>query len=183
MRFEEVYLGWTESRLTQATAALVLGVSDRTFRRYIDRYEEEGLEGLSDKRLTQASFRRAPVDEVMAVTDLYNRGHRGWNVKHFYGWYRRDGGKRSYNWVRNTLQSKGLVVKSSRRGVHRKRRERAHLPGMMLHQDGSRHEWVSGKKWDLIVTMDDATNEHYSMFFVEEEGTGSSFEGVCNVAH
>lgn len=78
MRFEEVYLGWTESRLTQATAALALGASDRTFRRCIDRYEEAGLEGLSDKRLTQASFRRAPVDEVMAVTDLYNIGHRGW---------------------------------------------------------------------------------------------------------
>jgi hypothetical protein len=52
---------------------------------------------------------------------------------------------------------------------------------MMLHQDGSRHEWVSGKKWDLIVTMDDATNEHYSMVFVEEEGTASSFHGVRDV--
>ena len=62
MRFEEVYLGWNESRLTQEAAALILGVCDRTFRRYIDRYEEVGLEGLSDKRLTQASFRRAPVD-------------------------------------------------------------------------------------------------------------------------
>ena len=140
MRFEEVYLGWNEGRLTQATAALVLGVSDRTFRRYIDRYEEDGIAGVSDKRLRQASFRRAPVDEVMAVTDLYNRGHRGWNVKHFYRWYRRDGGGRSYTWVKNTLQTKGLVIKSSKRGVHRKRRERAHLPGMMLHQDGSRHE-------------------------------------------
>jgi hypothetical protein len=52
---------------------------------------------------------------------------------------------------------------------------------MMLHQDGSSHEWVPGKMWDLIVTMDDATNEHYSMFFVEEEGTGSSFRGVRDV--
>ena len=52
---------------------------------------------------------------------------------------------------------------------------------MMLHQDGSTHEWVPGKKWDLIVTMDDATSEHYSMFFVEEEGTQSSFQGVHEV--
>jgi hypothetical protein len=102
-------------------------------------------------------------------------------VKHFYSWYRKDGGTRSYTWVKNTLQSKGLVIKSAKRGVHRKRRERAHLPGMMLHQDGSTHEWVLGKKWDLIVTMDDATNEHYSMFFVEEEGTASSFRGVRDV--
>jgi len=181
MRFEEVYLGWKESRLTQETAALILGVSDRTFRRYIDRYKDEGLEGLLDKRLTQASYRRAPVDEVMAVTDLYNSGYRGWNVRHFYRRYWKDGGRRSYGWVKNTLQSKGLVKKSTKRGVHRKRRERAPIPGMMLHQDGSRHEWVPGKKWDLIVTMDDATNEHYSMFFVEEEGTSSSFEGVREV--
>jgi hypothetical protein len=51
----------------------------------------------------------------------------------------------------------------------------------MLHQDGSSHEWVCGKKWDLIVTMDDATNEHYSMFFVNEEGTDSSFQGIRDV--
>ena len=181
MRFEEVYFGWSESRLSQEEAARVLGVCDRTFRRYVNRYDEMGLEGLSDKRLTQASFRRAPVDEVMAVADQYKSRHRGWNVKHFHSWYRRDGGKRSYGWVKNTLQSEGLVLKSAKRGVHRKRRERAHIPGMMLHQDGSRHEWVLGKKWDLIVTMDDATNEHYSMFFVDEEGTASSFYGVRNV--
>jgi transposase len=181
MRFEEAYLGWSESRLTQEQAAQILGVCDRTFRRYIDRYEDGGMAGLLDKRLTQSSFRRAPVDEVMAVTEKYSSRHRGWHVKHFYSWYRRDGGRRSYTWVKNTLQSKGLVLKSAKRGVHRTRRERAHLPGMLLHQDGSSHEWVSGKKWDLIVTMDDATNEHYSMFFVDEEGTASSFQGVRDV--
>ena len=181
MRFEEVYSGWTERRLSQEEAARVLGVCDRTFRRYRERYEEEGLAGLSDKRLTQASFRRAPVDEVMAVSQQYEHRHRGWKVKHFYTWYQRDGGKRSYTWVKNTLQSKGLVSKAAKRGVHRQRRERLPLPGMMLYQDGSSHEWVPGKKWDLIVTLNDATSEHYSMFFVDEEGTGSSFRGARDV--
>ena len=181
MRFEEVYFGWSESRFSQEEAARVLGVCDRTFRRYVCRYEETGLEGLSDKRLTQASFRRAPVDEVMAVADRYKSCYRGWNVKHFYSKYEKAGGQRSYSWVKNTLQSSGLVPKVSKRGVHRKHRERSPLPGMMLHQDGSPHEWVPGKKWDLIVTMDDATNEHYSMFFVDEEGTASSFQGVRDV--
>ncbi len=55
MRFAEVYSGWTERRLSQEEAALILGVSDRTFRRYRDRYEECGISGLSDKRLAQAS--------------------------------------------------------------------------------------------------------------------------------
>jgi hypothetical protein len=35
--------------------------------------------------------------------------------------------------------------------------------------------------WDLIITIDDATGEHYSMFFVDEEGTASSFSGVKEV--
>jgi transposase len=181
MRFEEIYGTWTERNLTQEEAARVLGVCSRTFRRYIDRYEEDGLEGLKDKRLTQASFRRAPVDEVFALTEQYKSRYRGWNVKHFYSWYNRDGGRRSYTWVKNALQRAGLAARGKKKGVHRKRREPSPLPGMLLHQDGSRHEWVEGKKWDLIITMDDATNEHYSMFFVEEEGTMSSFKGVKDV--
>lgn len=178
MRFEEAYGGWQERRLTQDEAARLLGVCGRTFRRYMNRYEEEGLEGLMDKRLSQLSHRRAPVDEVMRVTEKYRRSHEGWNAKHFYAWYRRDGGKRSYTWVKSRLQETGLIEKAKGRGKHRKRRQRAPWPGMMVHQDGSAHQWVPGAKWDLIVTMDDATNEHYSMFFVEEEGTASSFQGV-----
>lgn len=182
MRFEETYDGWQEQRLTQEQAAQLLGVCDRTFRRYINRYEEEGLEGLYDKRITQASHRRAPVDEVMKVTDLYKSRYSDFNVKHFYSWYRRlHGGGRSYTWVKNTLQAQGVVQKAPKRGAHRKKRPRAPYTGMMIHQDGSTHEWVQGKEWDLIITMDDATNEHYSMFFVDEEGTASSFQGVRDV--
>ena len=178
MRFEEAYGGWQSGRLTQEEAARLLGVCDRTFRRYIDRYEEAGLDGLIDKRLNQVSHRRAPVDEVVRLVDRYRSRYDGWNAKHFYRWYQRDGGGRSYTWVKNRLQEAGLVPKAAKRGAHRKRRERSPLPGMLLHQDGSTHEWVVGQQWDLIMTMDDATNEHYSMFFVEEEGTLSSFRGV-----
>ena len=181
MRFEEAYGGWQKGRLSQEEAAEILGVCSRTFRRQIGRYEENGFSGLDDKRLTQASHRRAPVDEVMALGERYKSSYRGWNVKHFYSWYSREGGVRSYTWVKNTLQGQGLVLKLKKKGSHRKRRDRSPLPGMMLHQDGSDHEWVLGTKWDLIVTMDDATNEHYSMFFVHEEGTASSFQGVQDV--
>lgn len=180
MRFGEVYSRCRSRRLTQGEAAEILGLSERTFRRYKARYEEEGEAGLEDKRLTQASCRRAPVDEVLEVARQYAR-YRGWSVRHFYGKYREGKGTRSYTWVKNSLQRQGVVSRATKRGVHRKRRERAPLPGMMLHQDGSRHEWVRGKRWDLIVTMDDATNEHYAMFFVEEEGTASSLRGVREV--
>lgn len=178
MRFTEAYGDWQQDRLTQEEAALILGVSDRTFRRYINRYEESGLEGIADKRLTQTSHRRAPVDEVMALVDLYSSHHQGWNARHFHDWYSKQGGGRSYTWVKNQLQQAKLIPKAKLKGVHRKRREASALPGMMIHQDGSTHEWVPGQKWDLINTMDDATNEHYSMFFCDEEGTASSFQGV-----
>jgi hypothetical protein len=182
MRFEEAYEGWNRGRLTQEEAAMLLGVCDRTFRRYLIRYEDEGMEGLADRRLGQVSHRSAPVDEVMALADMYSHRYRGFTVKHFYSWYRRaHSGMRSYTWVKNTLQTKGLVPKASGKGTHRKRRPRAPYVGMMLHQDGSRHEWVPGKLWDMIVTMDDANNKHYSMFFVEEEGTQSSFQGINDV--
>jgi transposase len=179
MRFEEAYHGWTESRFTQEEAARLLGVSDRTFRRYLFKYEEKGLAGLIDKRLEQVSHRCAPVDEVIALTTLYTTRYSGWNVKHFFSFYKKKhSGTRGYTWVKSTLQKEGIVSKSAKRGAHRKKRERALLEGMMLHQDGSDHEWIPNERWDLIVTMDDATNEHYSMFFVEEEGTASSFQGV-----
>jgi len=104
MRFEEAYDGRDEGRLTQEEAARLLGVCERTFRRYINRYHEAGLQGLIDKRLEMVSHQRAPVDEVMALTEQYRKRHYGWSAKHFYAWYRRDGGGRSYTWVKSKLQ-------------------------------------------------------------------------------
>lgn len=181
MRFEGVYEDYKKGSLTQEEAALILGVCDRTFRRYRVKYDESGLDALLDKRLTQASHRCAPVDEVMQLTEHYKSRYSGWNARHFHTWYCKDGGTRSYTWVKSRLQEAGLIERGKKRGAHRKRRERSPLTGMMIHQDGSTHEWVANQKWDLIVTMDDATNAHYSMFFVKEEGTASSFRGVHEV--
>ena len=105
MRFEEAYGGWQEKRLTQGEAAELLGMSERNFRRYVGRYEADGLNGLIDLRIEQVSSRRAPVDEVMRLVDLYQSRHDGWNVKHFHAWYRKDQvGARSYSWVKNAVQ-------------------------------------------------------------------------------
>jgi transposase len=179
MRFEEAYTGWQGKRLTQQEAGQLLGVSERTFRRQIGRFEAQGMDGLIDLRMAQVSSRRAPVDEVLGVVRLYGSDYLGWNVKHFHTWYEREhGGRRSYSWVKNTLQEAKLVVRAKARGKHRKKRERKPLPGMMVHQDASTHEWVPEQMWDLVVTMDDATSEHTSMFFCAEEGTDSSFHGI-----
>lgn len=157
MQFEELYDYWQSNKLTQEEAANMLGVCERTFRRYINRYDENGLEGLIDKRLEQVSHHRAPVDEVMALEALYKDRYDSWNVKHFHERYQEDHqGERGYTWVKQRLQSAGLVSVAKRRGPHRLRRDRKPLVGMMIHQDASTHAWMPGHKWDLIITMDDA---------------------------
>jgi transposase len=179
MRFKELYEQWQESHLSQHEVAQILGISERTLRRHIERYETEGLEGLIDKRLSQVSHKRAPVDEVMKLVDLYQSQYQGWNTKHFHSWYQRHhGGTRSYTWTKNCLQEAKVIVRAKARGKHRKKRERSPLRGMMVHQEASTHAWVPDIYWDLVVTMDDATGEHLSMFFCEEEGTASSMHGI-----
>jgi len=137
MRFNEAYTKWTEGRLTQIEAADLLGVCDRTFRRYLQEYEKEGLEGLIDHRIERQSHLRAPVDEVVRLQELYRSRFLGWNVKHFHSWYQREGGTRSYTWVKNELQAAKLVKKAKGKGKHRRHRARAPLSGMRIHQEGT----------------------------------------------
>jgi transposase len=182
MRFEELYERRQQRTLTIVEAAEMLGITERTFRRWSGRYQAEGAEGLQDRRLGRASARAVPVDEALRMVSLYETRYTGWTVKHFHEHWQADhGGTRSYTWTKNTLQAAGRVTRAPRRGAHRKKRPRKPLPGMMLHQDGSTHEWVPGCQWDLIVTMDDATRALYSAFFIEEEGTMSSFQGLRDV--
>ncbi len=169
--------------LGQAAAAEILGVSERTFRRWRDRFEADGAEGLYDRRLGRVSARRAPIDEVARVLELFDTRYWDFTAKHFHEKLVAEHGcGRSYNWVRLTLQAYGRRRAAPRRGAHRRKRPRRALPGMMVHQDGSRHGWLAGQPpLDLIVTMDDATSEIYSAFFVEEEGTMSSFRALSEV--
>ena len=174
---------WESAELNQAEAAELLGVSERTFRRWTRAYEEDGEAGLLDGRLGKASGRRVPADRAEEVERLYRERYQGFTVKHFHEHLIKDHGFGwGYTWLKLHLQWAGVVPKAPRKGAHRRKRERRPLPGMMLHQDGSRHEWLEGEPpLDLIVTMDDATGAIYSAFLVEEEGTASTFRGLSEV--
>src|SRR5271157_2292432 len=182
-RFLNLHHRWESAELNQAEAGELLGVSERTFRRWTRRYEEEGEAGLLDRRLGKASGRRVPVDRAEEVERLYRERYQGFTVKHFHEHLVKDHGFGwSYTWTKLHLQWSGLVAKAPRKGAHRRKRERRPLPGMMLHQDGSRHEWLEGQPpLDLIVTMDDATGTIYSAFLIEEEGTASTFRALNEV--
>lgn len=173
-------------QLSCVDAAEELGLSERHFRRLRDAYAVEGAEALIDHRRGRASGQRASAAEIDWVTAEFRARYFDFTASHFHEAVR---GKtmgngapflRSYSWTKSVLQLRGLTSKAKRRGAHRRKRERRALPGMMLFQDGSTHAWFQGQPdLDLIVTMDDATSRILSIFLVEQEGTASSFRGLC----
>jgi transposase len=182
-KFRDVLSRWERGDLSMMEAGELLGMSERQFRRYRERYEEDGMDGLVDRRLGKPSPKRVPAADLALMLELYGSAYRGWNVKHFHEQLVRDHGFRwGYTWMKTQLHTAGLVERAKRRGAHRRKRERKPFEGMMLHQDGSRAGWLAGQPMlDLIVTMDDATSTIYSAFLIEEEGTASSFRGLLDV--
>jgi transposase len=182
-KFRDVLSRWERGGLSMGEAGELLGMSERQFRRYRDRYAEDGLEGLLDGRLGRPSPRRVPAKDVQLMLQLYREAYDGWNVKHFHEHLVRDHKFRwGYTFVKTQLHTAGLVERNKKRGAHRRKRERKPCEGMMLHQDGSRAAWLSGRPaLDLIVTMDDATSTIYSAFLVDEEGTSSTFRALLEV--
>lgn len=183
IKFRSVFDRCEAEELSRLEAAELLGIGERTFRRWCGRYREEGEVGLLDQRLGKPSGRRVPAAEAAGVEALYRERFAGFTAKHFHEHLVRDHGFLwGYTWTKTFLHGRGLLTPAPRRGAHRRKRPRRPLPGMMLHQDGSRHVWVEGlPACDLIVTLDDATGAIYSAFLVPEEGTGSTFRALLEV--
>ena len=188
-KFDDVLGRFEAKRLSAMDAAELLGMSERTFRRYWRRWDEDGLEGLFDRRLGKASSRRVPVDRVAWVLEQYCSRHMGWTVKHFHDHLcARHGFALSYSWTKAALQRAGLVSRAPRRAPPPasaqtlRRHDAASEPAPAKAGDGSRHEWLAGQPpLDPIVTLDDATSEIYSTFPVAEEGSASTFRALKQV--
>jgi len=183
MKVQEVILRALAKKMTWWQAAEIIGISDRHMRRWRQRYKEFGYDGLFDRRRGKPSPRRVPVAVVEQVLGLYRDRYADLNVRHF---HEKLGAEHqielSYSWVKQALQGAGLVARERKRGVHRKRRARRPLPGMLLHIDGSRHQWFQDERWyDLIVILDDATSEIYYAQLVEEESTVTVMAGLKEV--
>ena len=183
MRFEALLERHERGGLSQGEAAEMLGVSERTFRRWRDRLREEGPEGLCDRRIGKPSGRRAAAAEILRMLGLYRERYADFTVKHFHEQLvKRHDWRLGYTVTKLHLHRSGLVKPAPRRSAHRKKRPRRPLPGLLLHQDASRHDWLEKQPpLDLVVTLDDATSTIYSAFLVEEEGTASSFCGLAEV--
>src|SRR4030081_984512 len=183
LNVQEVILRAMAKKITWWQAAEIIGMSDRQMRPLHWRYREHGYDGLLDRRGGQPSPKRVPLAVVEQVLGLYQEKYFDLNVRHFHEKLREQHAIRlSYTWVKKALQGAGLVRRERKRGVHRRRRERRPLPGMLLHIDGSRHRWFQDDRWyDLLVILDDATSEIYYAQLVEEESTVTVMAGLKEV--
>src|SRR6266446_449960 len=183
MKLQEVMLRAMAKRITWYQAAEILGISGRQMLRWQTRFKHEGYGGLFDRRKGRPSPKRVPLQTVEEVLRLYQEQYFDFNVRHFHEKLVEEHDiKLSYTWVKLALQGAGLVKKGRKRGVHRKRRPRRPLPGMLLHIDASQHQWFCDHRWyDLIVIMDDATGEVYYAQLVEQESTRTVMAGLRTV--
>ncbi len=183
MKLQDVLLKAMARKITWWEAAEIIGVTDRTMRRWRERLEEEGYSGLADRRKGKPSEKRVPLATAEQVLRLFQETYYDLNIRHFHEKLREEHGiQLSYTWVQKALQGAGLVARRKRRGKHRRRRERRPLPGMLLHIDGSKHQWFADERWhDLIVILDDATSEIYYAQLVEEESTRTVMAGLKEV--
>jgi transposase len=184
MKVQEVILRAMSGQIKWFEAAEILGMSDRSMRRWRMRLDHEGYDGLFDRRTRRPSPKRVPLATVEKVLHLYREEYFDYNVKHFHETLEREHGiELSYTWVKTALQTAGLVRGRSKRGRHHKRRPRRPLPGMLMHIDGSTHAWLGGEagKQDLITLMDDATSEIYYAKLVDQESTATIMAGLRSV--
>ena len=180
MKLQDVLLKAMAKKITWWAAAEIIGVTDRMMRRWRERLEEHGYSGLADRRKGRPSDKRVPLATVEQVLRLYRETYFDLNVRHFHEKLREEHGiELSYTWVQKALQGAGLVARQRKRGKHRRRRERRPLPGMLLHIDGSKHQWFGDERWyDLIVILDDATSEIYYAQLADEETTATVMVGL-----
>jgi transposase len=183
MKIQEVILRAVAKKITWAQAGEIIGLCERQMRRWKIRYEKYGYDGLFDHRLGRPSPKRVPLATVEEVLRLYQERYADFNVRHFHEKLQEEHHIRlSYTWVKRALQTAGLVKKSRKRGVHRRRRPRRPLPGMLLHLDGSTHAWFQDeRKYDLLAILDDATSEIYYAQLVEEESTATVMAALREV--
>ena len=161
MRMQDVILRAMSGEISWFTAADILQMTPRNLRRWRERYERWGYNGLVDQRRCP-SKRRVPLAELERVLRLYRERYTGFNGRHFHEILRREYGiTLSYSYVKQALQQAGLLGKRKPRGRHRRRRAPRACFGELLHLDGSRHPWlalVPDARATLITVVDDATN-------------------------
>ena len=184
MRMQDVLLRAMSGELHWFQAAEILQMTPRNLRRWRERYERWGYNGLVDQRRCP-SRHRVPLAELERVLRLYREQYAGFNGRHFHEVVQREHGVTlSYSYVKQALQQAGLLRTRKPRGPHRRRREPRACFGELLHIDGSRHPWlalVPHLRATLITVVDDATGALLYAQLWEHETTRAVMSALAHV--
>lgn len=183
MTRKEVILKAINKKINWIQAADILGVSPRHMRRLKERWEAHGYDGLRDNRAGKSRGKRISIKTISELCRLKKEVYPDFSMRHFYEYATdKHGLLLSYNWMRIVLEEAGIVQKAPARGKHRRKRERRPMTGMLIHIDGSTHEWIAGiPKWDLILVLDDADGKALYGQFFPQEGTISTMAALEHV--
>src|SRR5258708_3745753 len=163
MKVQDVLLKAMARKITWWAAAEILGVTDRTMRRWRERLEKDGYAGLADRRKGRPSAQRIALATVEEVLGLYQERYYDLNIRHFHEKLREEHAiELSYTWVQKALQGAGLVARGRRRGKHRRPRERGPLAGMLPSSHARKQRWMTDERWcELIVVIHGVPTESY----------------------
>ena len=179
MTREQVIRKALEGHISWEQAAAICRLTARHLRRVRVRYEQLGHVP-RDGRQGRLMPRKLDPKLVEEVIRLRKERYTDWSIRHFHDrlleLHKLD---ISYTWTRTVLVHAGLHEPTKGRGTHRRKRERRPMTGMMIHCDGSTHEWIPNlPKQDLVIMLDDADGKLLFARFFEQEGTMSTMTAI-----
>jgi transposase len=151
----EIIIKATAGKLTWTQAADVLGISPRHMRRLRVEYQEYGIDALEDNRSGRPRRKRIREKTVRMICRLKEDVYSDFSIQHFYEKLTEvHGVEVSYSWTKHILQEAGIVKRARGRGKYFRKRECRPMRGMLLHIDGSTHEWIPNlPMWDLVADL------------------------------
>jgi transposase len=162
-----------DKRITQKTAAELVGLSSRQIRRILKRVRKEGDDGISHRSRGKASNRRFPQKVKDKTLKLYREKYGDFgptfacekllDVHEI---------KLSDETLRLWLNQESIPYEKRKGRKHRQWRERKHHFGEMIQMDGSHHDWFEGRGPECVLMgyVDDATGKVNGRFY-DYEGT------------
>lgn len=182
---EEIMYEMVKSVLNDGTSikrvAARYGVSEKTVRRKIAIYLEEGKSGLAHKSRGRCAVNKTPADIQRKIIELYEEKYFHYNFTHFHQKLREvENIEISYSTLYLLLKSVGHTSCRTQRKRRAKKihpiRNRRKAFGELVQLDASEHIWFGNEVTHLHLAIDDATSHILGAHFEKQETLRGYFE-------
>jgi transposase len=171
-----------ERKITQKAGAGKIRVTERHFRRLLNRYRRQGPEGIISRHRGKRSNNRMPDKKKEKILKKLKEEYLGFGpTLACEKLAKRDGVKVSKETVRQIMIAAALhQAKTRKKDRTYPLRERRKRRGELVQIDGSYHAWLEerAEKACLLLFVDDATSEILAAEFVPHESY-TAYTGLC----